>query len=227
VVPPLCLQRQYYAELKWKTGGIGLRILIVNNVLRESRYRRQTKKLSVQVARHCKANVRTVFFRNFDQGYLNESVAKFDAVVLGGTEALLSRARDRAQFSELIDAIKEIKIPILGICGGEQLIGLAYGKRIVPTGRFIKGFRNIEIMEDDQLLDGLPRFVSVMQSHYEMVQSVPVNFKLLARSNISPVEAFRTSARPSYSVQFHPEFSDKQHPAGARMLANFGRLAKR
>jgi len=150
----------------------------------------------------------------------------FDAVILSGTEGLLSKASDRKQFSELTDIIRNINMPILGICGGEQLIGLAYGKPIVPTGRLVRGYRNIEILDADPFFEGLPKVVSVMQSHYEIVESLPAGFKLLARSNTAPIEALRSSKALVYGVQFHPEFNNKQHPAGARILANFGRLAK-
>lgn len=177
-----------------------------------------------QVMKQCKAHVEVAPFHDFNSEYVNAHQSIFEAVILSGTEALFSKRSDRARFSGVIEAIRDLQLPLLGICGGEQLMGIAFGEPVVPVGRFIRGYRNIEPLGDDPLFEGVQEPISVMQSHYEAVKSVPDSFKLLARSKATSVEAFRSSDGLMYGVQFHPECNDKAHAAGARILNNFGRL---
>jgi len=204
-----------------------LRILVVNSYVDQARFTEQMANLCAQIEKNCEAQTETVTYGSFNPEYVKEETNKFDGVVISGSEALYSRPEDRLKFSDTIEAIRTLKKPLLGICGGHQLIGMAYGERIAPIGRSIKGYRDIEILLDDPLFEGLLRTASVMQSHQEMVERTPHDFELLARSDDTPIEAFRNRHGIAYGVQFHPERNDNEHSAGASVLKNFGGIVRR
>ena len=204
-----------------------MRFIVLNNYVDQVKFAPQMENLRAQVKSNCGATeIETVGYQNFSE-YAKSRKADFDAVVMSGSEALYSKADDRSKFLGAIEATRIVDLPILGICGGHQLIGMAYGERVVSIDTTIKSYRNVEILNDDPLFEGLPKLISVMESHQEMVERAPRGFQLLARSDDTSVEAFRKSDRILYGVQFHPERNDAEHPAGATVLTNFGRLVKR
>ena len=203
-----------------------MKILVLNNYADQTKFMPQMGTLCAQVGTNCQAEIETVGYQHFDIGYVRSRLPAFDAVVMSGSEALYSKPEDRSRFLRTIQATREIELPLLGICGGHQLIGMAYGEEVVAIGKSVKGYRDIEIVVDDPLFEGLPNVASVMQSHQEMVDRVPKGFMLLACSVDTSIEAFRDPNRVLYGVQFHPERNDSEHPAGAKILENFGRLVK-
>lgn len=131
----------------------------------------------------------------------------------------------------VFDVIHEAEQPILGICGGHQQIALSYGstlgimKRVAPGEGYegavkVRGFYEVETNGDDIFAE-MPRTLSVWQSHYEEVKELPENFELTASSETCRIEAMRHVSRPLFSVQFHPELFDEEHPQGKTILENF------
>lgn len=106
-----------------------------------------------------------------------------------------------------ISYVKEIDLPILGICLGHQVMALAYGAE-VGTGAY-GGYAavEIEIMEEDDIFKGIGPKTTVWASHADEVCSLPPDFIKLARSQICEVEAMKHKIKPLYGVQFHPEVS--------------------
>jgi len=204
-----------------------LKVIVLNNYVNQAKYAQEFERLCLQVKEHCKADVERVVFQEFDATYVKSKRSKFDAIVMSGSEALYSKPEDRTKFLRTIEATREIDVPLLGICGGHQLMGMAYGEEVVSLGKAIKSYRDVDVLTDDPIFEDLPRVVSVMESHEEVVASLPVDFKLLARSADTSIEAFRKANQISYGLQFHPERNDAEHPAGAAVIANFGRLVKR
>lgn len=140
------------------------------------------------------------------------------------------------------DLIRHTKIPIIGFCGGGQLIGKAYGTPLVrlrrlkpgeadpmPTyhpGTFKeRGFLKVEIRQADPLFAGLAKQLVVKQSHAFQLADVPPGFDLLATSPDCRVQAIKHRDRLVYGVQFHPEAYDESHLDGRALLENFFRLA--
>jgi GMP synthase (glutamine-hydrolysing) len=148
---------------------------------------------------------------------------KFDGVVLSGSPAMLSEEGAENQFSEEMEAIKRSQVPILGICFGHQLMGLAYGSKVIKAPRPTKRYVETEVLLKDALFSGLPRRISVYESHYELVDAVPREFLLLARSPTSPIAAMRHSRLPLFGVQFHPERNSPRKPNGDSFVGNFVR----
>jgi GMP synthase (glutamine-hydrolysing) len=146
-------------------------------------------------------------------------------LVLSGSPVLFSLEGLRG-FEEEIELIREFDGPILGICGGHQLIGLAYHVKVVSAGEYFRGFYRKEVLKEDPIFEGLPKVIEVYESHKEKVEKPPEGFEVLVRSGRIEVEAFRHIRKPIYGVQFHPESYDEGHPHGRRILENFLRLAR-
>ncbi len=138
--------------------------------------------------------------------------------------------------------IRNTKIPMIGFCGGGQLIGKAYGFDIVRMRRlkegetdpmptyhpgFFKerGFLKVQIVKRDPLFAGLGKEIVVKETHAFQLPDVPKGFELLASTAECRVQAIKDRKRLVYGVQFHPEQYDETHTDGRKVLENFFRLA--
>jgi GMP synthase (glutamine-hydrolysing) len=131
----------------------------------------------------------------------------------------------------VFEVIREVSQPILGVCGGHQQIALAYGstvalmKRLQPGEGYEgalreRGFFDVET-NGGGIFKGLPREVSVWHSHCDEVKELPENFELTASNATCRIQAMQHTSRPLFSVQFHPELFDEEHPQGRRIVENF------
>ena len=111
--------------------------------------------------------------------------------------------------------------PALGVCFGHQLLGHAFGSRVVRAANPAKGYRDAEVLRHDLLFRGLPHSIGVYESHREEVDSLPTGFAHLARSSTAEICAMKHSRLPIYGVQFHPEHYSLEKPDGEVILANF------
>jgi GMP synthase (glutamine-hydrolysing) len=157
-----------------------------------------------------------------------------DAIILSGT------LRDFDLYSPSIieqfeDFIKKTRIPVLAICGGHQLVGQAFGARIVTlddktpsekrNGRMIEyQYRFVKItdasdpifagVEDRtghrwQKYTGRRHLLRVWQNHGLQLDRLPEGFVNLARGYLSEFQMMvrRTREQLIYGVQFHIEKS--------------------
>lgn len=204
-----------------------MRLLVVNNYVDQVKYAPQMDNLCGQVEKASGGSVERVSYEHFGPEFVQDHLGKFDAAVLSGSEALYSKPGDKLKFEKAIEATSLLRLPVLGICGGHQLLGMAYGEEVVNMGRPLRGYYEVEVLADDPLFKGLSGMIEVAESHQEMVERLPKGFLLLARSRETPIEAMKSETGIVYGVQFHPERNDESHPAGQAILANFARLAKK
>jgi len=150
-------------------------------------------------------------------------------VVLSGSSAPWA-AHDRREIARLGEAVDRSGAAVLGICAGMQLLAEWAGAEVRPLGDrgadAERGFMPVEVLDDADLLAGLPGTATVFQDHQDEVVSVPGGFRLLARSATVPVQAFADEEGRWWGTQFHPEWSDDDHPDGNRVLENFFTLAR-
>jgi GMP synthase-like glutamine amidotransferase len=198
-------------------------ILVVDCYFDPTRSRRQIRQLRNELL---KAGAAAVSLTRFDI-FATETHRDVDGLVLSGTEITLSRKDIACRFDHLAKALTEYSIPVLGVCGGHQLIGLASGSRISPLGKRIKGFKEVMVHNADEIFQGLPSKIIVAQSHREHVTELPEGFILLASSLDTRIEAMKSSRGPIYGIQFHPERYDANHPDGLAVLQNFISLCRR
>ncbi|HEX8708170.1 MAG TPA: gamma-glutamyl-gamma-aminobutyrate hydrolase family protein [Pyrinomonadaceae bacterium] len=131
----------------------------------------------------------------------------------------------------VFDVIRNARQPILGVCGGHQQIALAYGSRVAVMRRLEpgegyegclreRGFFDVET-DGEGIFSGLPRRFPVWHSHYDEVKELPRGFRRTASNETCAIQAMQHTTRPLFSVQFHPELFDEEHPHGQRIVENF------
>lgn len=136
------------------------------------------------------------------------------AIVISGNPTLI---RDTGtNFLTDFEMLRDVTLPILGICFGHQVIAMLYGEEVI-TGKEDRGLRQLEILQDNPLFDGLAGDSAFQEDHTEEV-ALPENFIHLASSSHCFNEAMMHRERPVYGVQFHPESSGD---AGRQLLKNF------
>ena len=125
--------------------------------------------------------------------------------------------------------------PILGVCGGQQQIALAYGARVDLIERIgpgegyegalrERGYCSVDLQTSNGIFGGLPETITVWESHCDEVKNLPADFVQTATNETSHIQAMQHTSRPVFGVQFHPELFDEEHPHGRTILENFLKL---
>ncbi len=115
----------------------------------------------------------------------------------------------------------ELKVPLLGICYGMQLLTQLCGGHVAGARDREYGHAQITILDDGDLFHGLEKEQpqTVWMSHGDRIDRLPEGFRVLASSPNSPVAAMADPQRRIFGVQFHPEVVHT--PEGGRILQNF------
>jgi GMP synthase (glutamine-hydrolysing) len=141
-----------------------------------------------------------------------------DGLILSGGPTL-----DRA--GNCCAYVKELDLPILGICLGHQVMALEYGGKLRTGSAGGYAAIEIEIVEEDDILKGLGPKTKVWASHADEVCALPPDFIRLARSGICEIEAMKHKTKPLYGVQWHPEVSHTER--GNELLMNFFEICRK
>ncbi len=115
--------------------------------------------------------------------------------------------------------ILDIKLPILGLCYGHQLLAQLTNGKVKPATCKEYGIAEVEIDKAVGVLEGLSNREKVWMSHGDTVFALPPDFEELAHTENCPVAAFRHKQKPIYGLQWHPEVIHTKK--GAQMLQNF------
>jgi len=115
--------------------------------------------------------------------------------------------------------ILEVKLPILGLCYGHQLIAQITGGKVEPAACKEYGIAHVAIDKSVGVLKGLGKTEKVWMSHGDTVFAVPSGFEVLAHTESCPVAAFKHKEKPIYGLQWHPEVIHTEN--GMQMLRNF------
>ncbi|MCX7738050.1 MAG: glutamine-hydrolyzing GMP synthase [Hydrogenothermaceae bacterium] len=117
------------------------------------------------------------------------------------------------------ERVFKLKIPILGICYGLQLISHYFGGEVVKSDKHEYGKAEIDILDRDDLFYELPKHMHVWMSHGDKITRLPEGFEVLARTFNAPFAAIRNRENRVWGVQFHPEVAHT--PLGKDILKNF------
>ena len=151
-----------------------------------------------------------------------------DTVVLSGSKAPWA-AHEPDDLARLGEAVRASERPVFGICAGMQLLTMFAGGEVRPmqeSGREPeRGYLPLEVLDDSDLLQGLPRTATVFQDHEDEITVLPDGFRVLARTPGCEIQAVAVPERRWWGTQFHPERSDAARPDGERVLRNFFELA--
>jgi GMP synthase (glutamine-hydrolysing) len=196
-----------------------LKIIVVNNY-------KETEKAQQAVRNLARCTGQKPEMLDYKTRKLAEAVRDKspDLVIMTGSNFMLSKSDTKTVFQEEMDMIKNLDLPFLGICFGHQLIGAAYGVEIADLGETVRAFKEVKLLDDDPLFEGLPRTIKVSESHRQALKELPSDFRHLAESSTSRIEAIAHKTRLIYGVQFHPERSDDKDPHGRTIIQNFLKL---
>jgi GMP synthase (glutamine-hydrolysing) len=120
----------------------------------------------------------------------------------------------------VFDFLTTTDLPVLGICGGHQLIAQAYGVLVAPMGYKELGYIEVDLPAEDPLLKGIDSPATFFSWHGEEVKAMPEDFINLGSSDLCAVQIFRHRDKEIFGVQFHPELSGRK-PDGRVLLLNF------
>ena len=136
-----------------------------------------------------------------------------DAVLIGGAGAF-SVTRDYPWMPPLIDLLHQIythHIPLFGSCWGHQLIGRAYGGKVIydPEKTEIGCFEVYltEAGKTDPLLKHMPPAFLTLMGHQDRIAALPREAIELGYSANAPYQIIRMKDRPIYGTQFHSELN--------------------
>ena len=162
-----------------------------------------------------------------------------DAVVLSGSLRDFD-FYDPAMLERFGEWVRRTSVPVLGICGGHQLVGMVFGARVVTLdhhepserrdGRIHEyQYRFVKIVRDDPIFEGIvdaedshhtkrrrAGILRVWQNHGLQIDRLPEGFVNLAAGYLCPLQMMvkRDECQLIYTVQFHIEksFEDWQRP---------------
>ena len=126
------------------------------------------------------------------------------------------------------EIIKEFagKIPILGVCLGNQAIGEVFGGDIVQARRLMHGKTSSIYHDRKEIFQGIPNPFEATRYHSLIVkrQTLPKSLKIIAQTKDGEIMGLRHKKYPIWGVQFHPE--SILTTSGKDVLKNFIRMTK-
>lgn len=114
--------------------------------------------------------------------------------------------------------IFEMKLPILGICYGHQLIVNNYGGKVKRANKEY-GSSLLMIDNDSDLLSGLGKSIRAWMSHGDEAEQIPKNFEVIGHTESAKAAAIANMEKLIYGIQFHPEVVHTEQ--GTEILKNF------
>ena len=116
------------------------------------------------------------------------------------------------------DGIFDMKLPLLGICYGHQLIVNKYGGKIKKANKEY-GSSLLTIDNDEDLLNGVGESVRAWMSHGDEAEEIPPGFQVIGHTESAKAAAIASNEKSVYGIQFHPEVVHTEQ--GTEILKNF------
>ena len=116
-------------------------------------------------------------------------------------------------------ALFELKVPILGICYGMQLMAHTLGGTVTRTGKSEFGKTALNVAKEVALFNDLPREQTCWMSHRDSVTAAPDGFEVTASTASSPVAVMESPEQGMFGIQCHPEVVHT--PVGTDVIKNF------
>jgi GMP synthase (glutamine-hydrolysing) len=196
-----------------------LTLLIINNYSEKNDLERIVK---IEQALK-KAGADNIEVLDFSEIQAEKPQENIEAIVLSGSGDSLRETSNLKKFTAEIELVKKAKVPILGICFGHQLIGVAFGSTLDSLKEYITDFNEIQITQNDLIFSPWKTGdnLVVKQNHIDCLKSVPKDFVLLATSQTCEIEAIRHKKLQVFGFQAHIERYSDAHMEGFRFIQNF------
>ena len=144
-------------------------------------------------------------------------------ILSGGPSSIYEKGAPFPSFD-----LKELDIPILGICYGCQLIGSIFGGKVEPRSEKdgARGEYGVETLTREEYVNDLFLGIGmdsvdakVVMSHGDSITELPKDFYSLASTKNCKYAAISSLDKKIYGVQFHPEV--KHTNIGDELFNNF------
>lgn len=135
-------------------------------------------------------------------------------ILSGGPESVYAKGAPKVN-----KKIYDLKIPLLGICYGMQLITNDLGGKVVGAVEKEYGPADLKIIDNKDLFVGLGKKTKVWMSHGDRVEKLPSGFELIASTANSPDAVMSNKSKNIYGIQFHPEV--EHTTKGMKIIENF------
>ncbi|MFL6648008.1 MAG: glutamine-hydrolyzing GMP synthase [Sulfurifustaceae bacterium] len=129
-------------------------------------------------------------------------------ILSGGPESVTVDETPRAPAP-----IFDMKVPILGICYGQQTMAAQLGGKVESSNKREFGYARVRMHGHSKLFKGIrdeteasgAEYLHVWMSHGDRVTQLPPGFRIIAASEHAPFAGIADESRGFYGVQFHPE----------------------
>ncbi len=152
--------------------------------------------------------------------------APLDAVLERASDAdlvVVSPGPGHPADTMLPELLRRLSRPIFGVCLGMQAMSLAFGGQVIRAVVPVHGKASMVRHSGDPLFEGVPSPFPAARYHSLVVDALPPELLVTARTDGGIPMALRHRDRPVFGVQFHPE--SVLSPHGSRILRNALRLA--
>jgi len=121
--------------------------------------------------------------------------------------------------AQLVELVRESRVPTLGVCLGHQAVVEAFAGEIGGAERLLHGKTSLVEHDGRGVFRDLPQQLEVGRYHSLAATRVPDVLEISARSDDGEVMGVRHRELPIEGVQFHPE--SVLTPLGKDLLRNF------
>ena len=118
--------------------------------------------------------------------------------------------------------IYSLKIPILGICYGQQYLAQDFGCKIISGKARTYGLSKLTVLANDSLFENIWEkgdTAEVWMSHGDCIIELADDFEVLAETENAPYAVIKHIDKDMYGFQFHPEVYHTS--SGTELLRNF------
>ena len=113
------------------------------------------------------------------------------------------------------------KIPILGVCLGHQVIGQAFGAKIISANKLMHGKTSIILHNKKGIFKGVKKNLIGTRYHSLIIDRKTLNkdFVITAKTKDNIIMAIMHKSYDLHGVQFHPESINTKE--GIKLIKNF------
>jgi GMP synthase (glutamine-hydrolysing) len=135
-------------------------------------------------------------------------------ILSGGPSSIYETEAPKLSFK-----LSDIKIPILGICYGHQLLAHEFGGQVVSSKLREYGTQKLVIDRRDKIIKDLEESQDVLMSHGDKIVDLPAGFVAIAATESCEYAVIVNVEKNIFGVQFHPEVTHT--PNGMSIFENF------
>lgn len=139
-------------------------------------------------------------------------------ILSGGPASVISKDSPKITKAD-IDMLVSLKVPVLGICYGMQLLCHLFKGKLHSSEQRQYGHTKIYIFRDSELFKGVSNQISVWMSHGDSIDQMPEKFYASSKSINRVICSFESEKLKLYGLQFHPEVHHTE--SGRNILYNY------